>query len=63
MQGLTLIKDRIAAVAQWDANEQARAKTYFSRADDEIRSISPPGLPRLLAAMQELGARENCPLG
>ncbi|MFL6685620.1 lysine-specific metallo-endopeptidase family protein [Paraburkholderia sp. GV068] len=52
--GLTLIKDRIAAVAQWDANEQARAKTYFGRADDEIRSTLAARLPRLLAAMQEL---------
>lgn len=51
---ITLIKDRIGAVARWDANEQARAKTYFGHADGEIRSTLTIGLPRLLAAMQEL---------
>ncbi|SIT46935.1 conserved hypothetical protein [Paraburkholderia piptadeniae] len=52
--GVSLIKERITAVARWDVNEQARAKTYFGRADDEIRSTLTTGLPRLLAAMQEL---------
>ncbi|WP_080419423.1 M35 family metallo-endopeptidase [Burkholderia ubonensis] len=51
---VTLIKDRIAAVARWDRNEQDRAKTYFGRADEEIRRIMVVGLPRLLRAMQEL---------
>nr|WP_057927545.1 M35 family metallo-endopeptidase [Burkholderia ambifaria] len=51
---IVLIKDRIAAVARWDANEQARATTYFGRADAQIRSTLSSGLPRLLAAMQEL---------
>ncbi|QBQ96079.1 M35 family metallo-endopeptidase [Paraburkholderia pallida] len=52
--GVELIKDRIAEVARWDANEQLRAKTYFGRADEEIRSTLAAGLPRLLTAMQEL---------
>ncbi len=52
--GITLIKDRIAAVARWDRSEQDRAKTYFGRADEEIRSTLAAGLPRLLKAMQEL---------
>ncbi|WP_232434933.1 M35 family metallo-endopeptidase [Burkholderia ubonensis] len=51
---VTLIKDRIAAVARWDRNEQDRARTYFGRADEEIRRIMVVGLPRLLRAMQEL---------
>ncbi|AOI60707.1 M35 family metallo-endopeptidase [Burkholderia diffusa] len=51
---VVLIKDRIAAVAQWDASEQARATTYFGRADAVIRSTLSSCLPRLLAAMQEL---------
>ncbi|WP_096473584.1 M35 family metallo-endopeptidase [Burkholderia stabilis] len=49
-----LIKDRIAAVARWDANEQARATIYFGRADAQIRSTLSSGLPRLLAAMHDL---------
>jgi len=52
--GISLIKERIAAVARWDAKEQDRAKTYFARADEEVRSTLAAGLPRLLAAMQEL---------
>ncbi|MBB5422163.1 hypothetical protein HDG40_000304 [Paraburkholderia sp. JPY158] len=52
--GASLIKERIAAVARWDATEQDRAKIYFARADEEIRSTLAAGLPRLLAAMQEL---------
>ncbi|WP_175718831.1 M35 family metallo-endopeptidase [Burkholderia anthina] len=53
-EAVILIKERIAAVARWDANEQARATTYFGRADEHIRSTLSSGLPRLLAAMQEL---------
>lgn len=49
-----LIKDRIDAVTRWDASERARAQTYFGRADEEIRGTLVKGLPRLLAAMQEL---------
>ncbi|NML30789.1 M35 family metallo-endopeptidase [Paraburkholderia antibiotica] len=52
--GVLLIKERIAAVARWDAKEQDRAKIYFAHADEGIRSILATGLPRLLAAMQEL---------
>ncbi|WP_241239130.1 M35 family metallo-endopeptidase [Burkholderia stagnalis] len=51
---VTLIKDRIAAVARWDKKEQDRAKTYFGRADEEIRTTLVAGLPRLMKAMQEL---------
>ncbi|WP_141723384.1 M35 family metallo-endopeptidase [Burkholderia sp. A2] len=51
---VVLIKDRIAAVTRWDADEQVRATTYFGRADAQIRSTLSSGLPRLLAAMQEL---------
>ncbi|KDB09614.1 hypothetical protein LIG30_1354 [Burkholderia sp. lig30] len=58
-----LIKDRIAAVARWDANEQARATTYFGRADAQIRVTLSSGLPRLLAAMQELVPEKNCSMG
>jgi hypothetical protein len=52
--GVSLIKERIAAVARWNAQEQDRAEIYFARADGEIRSTLTAGLPRLLAAMQEL---------
>lgn len=52
--GITLIKDRIAAITRWDTSEQDRAKTYFGRADEGIRSTLSAGLPRLLKAMQEL---------
>ncbi|WP_175745920.1 M35 family metallo-endopeptidase [Burkholderia ambifaria] len=51
---VVLIEDRIVAVARWDANEQARATTYFGRADERIRSALSSGLPRLLSAMREL---------
>ncbi|MGF6368560.1 hypothetical protein OKW40_001310 [Paraburkholderia sp. RAU6.4a] len=52
--GVSLIKERTAAVARWDAKERDRAEIYFARADEEIRSTLAVGLPRLLAAMQEL---------
>ncbi|APA86921.1 hypothetical protein BJG93_04960 [Paraburkholderia sprentiae WSM5005] len=52
--GVSLIRDRIAAVARWDVKERDRAEIYFARADDEIRSTLAAGLPRLLTAMQEL---------
>ncbi|MDR6391332.1 M35 family metallo-endopeptidase [Paraburkholderia phenoliruptrix] len=56
--GVALIKDRIAGVGRWDKNEQARARIYFARADEEIRTTLAEGLPRLLAAMQELVAEK-----
>ncbi|QGZ61217.1 M35 family metallo-endopeptidase [Paraburkholderia acidisoli] len=51
---ISLIKDRIVAFSRWDIGEQTRAKIYFGRADQEIRGILAGGLPRLLAAVQEL---------
>ncbi|WNC92485.1 hypothetical protein RI103_29935 [Paraburkholderia sp. FT54] len=51
---VTLVKERIAALAKWDAQERARAAWYFGRADEEIRSALATGLPRLLSAVQEL---------
>jgi hypothetical protein len=52
--GVSLIEERIAAVARWDAKERDRAEIYFARADEEIRTTLAAGLPRLLSAMQEL---------
>lgn len=51
---VSLIQQRIAGVARWDAPEQARAKQFFGRADNEIRATLVSGLPKLLNAMQEL---------
>jgi len=51
---ITLVKERIAALSKWDAQERARAAYYFGRADEEIRSALATGLPRLLSALQEL---------
>lgn len=51
---VVLVKERIAAVARWDIQERNRATIYFGRADEEIRSTLAAGLPRLLAALQEL---------
>ncbi|WP_233839032.1 M35 family metallo-endopeptidase [Paraburkholderia sp. ZP32-5] len=52
--GVLLIRERMVAVARWDTQERDRAEIYFARADEEIRSTLATGLPRLLAAMQEL---------
>lgn len=49
-----LIKERISDVGRWDAPAQARAKFWFGRADDALRAKLSRGLPKLLAAMQEL---------
>lgn len=51
---VVLVKERIAAVARWDIQERNRATIYFGRADEEIRGTLAVGLPRLLAALQEL---------
>ncbi|WP_084688603.1 M35 family metallo-endopeptidase [Paraburkholderia oxyphila] len=51
---VTLVIERIAAVSKWDAQERARATTYFGRADEEIRSVLVAGLPKLLFALREL---------
>ncbi|MBN3839972.1 M35 family metallo-endopeptidase [Burkholderia sp. Ac-20349] len=53
-EAVRLINSRIAALARWDANEQARVTTYFGRADAQIRNTLSAGLPRLRSAMQEL---------
>jgi hypothetical protein len=52
--GVSLIRQRIEAVDRWDPQEQARARLYFGKADSEIRRTLVTGLPKLLAAMQEL---------
>lgn len=49
-----LIKNRIDALAKWDANEQARVKKWFGRADSTARGILQAGLPKLLEAMIDL---------
>ncbi|MBN3787576.1 M35 family metallo-endopeptidase [Burkholderia sp. Ac-20353] len=51
---ISLIQQRIEGVATWDIAERARARLYFGRADNDVRSILATGLPRLLKAMQEL---------
>lgn len=51
---VSLIRQRIAGVASWDMQEQARARIFFGRADNEIRATLVTGLPKLLKAMQEL---------
>jgi hypothetical protein len=51
---VVLVKERISAVVRWDIQERNRATIYFGRADEEIRNTLAAGLPRLLAALQEL---------
>lgn len=51
---VVLVSDRIVAVSRWDAQERARATTYFGRADDDIRAVLVAGLPKLLSALKEL---------
>ncbi|CAB3766001.1 hypothetical protein B7G54_13800 [Burkholderia puraquae] len=51
---ISLIQQRIAGVTTWNVAEQARARLYFGRADDDIRTTLEIGLPKLLNAMQEL---------
>ncbi|WP_246637233.1 hypothetical protein [Burkholderia catarinensis] len=53
-EAVHLINSRIAALARWDASEQARVTTYFGRANAQIRNTLSSGLPRLRSAMQEL---------
>ncbi|KAF1037834.1 MAG: hypothetical protein GAK33_02560 [Burkholderia lata] len=53
-EAVRLINARIAALAGWDANEQARVTTYFGRANAQIRNTLSTRLPRLRSAMQEL---------
>ncbi|SMG56252.1 M35 family metallo-endopeptidase [Paraburkholderia susongensis] len=52
--GVELIKRRIKGLIRWDVKEQDRVKTFFARADESTRRVLGDGLPRLLAAMQEL---------
>jgi hypothetical protein len=49
-----LVQERIVALSKWDTKEKERATYYFGRADEEIRSTLATGMPRLLAALQEL---------
>lgn len=49
-----LIRKRIAALAKWDASEQARAKKWFGRVDDATRHTLETGLPKLLEVMEDL---------
>ncbi|OXJ02161.1 MULTISPECIES: M35 family metallo-endopeptidase [Burkholderia] len=51
---ISLIQQRIAGVTTWNVAEQARARLYFGRADDDIRTTLAIGLPKLLNAMLEL---------
>ncbi|MGF6968099.1 hypothetical protein OKW43_005127 [Paraburkholderia sp. WC7.3g] len=52
--GVELVKRRIEGLARWDSKEQDRVQTFFARADEPTRTVLSDGLPRLLAAMQEL---------
>ncbi|MCC8392709.1 hypothetical protein LJ656_08925 [Paraburkholderia sp. MMS20-SJTR3] len=52
--GVSLVKQRIKAVALWEEKEQERAQTYFGRSDIALRNYLGERLPRLLKAMQEL---------
>ncbi|NUY30110.1 hypothetical protein F0160_06200 [Paraburkholderia sp. JPY303] len=52
--GVELIKKRIAGLARWDTREQDRVTTFFASADVHAKKVLCEGLPRLLAAMQEL---------
>jgi hypothetical protein len=51
---ISLIQQRVAGVTMWNVEEQARARLYFGRADNDIRTTLAIGLPKLLKAMQEL---------
>lgn len=51
---LPMIQDRIVALSRWDQAERERAKTWFGRADDQIRATLVTGLPKLAQAMKEL---------
>lgn len=53
-EAVGLIQTRIAALAKWDASEQARAERWFGRADDSTCGILRKGLPRLLEVMRDL---------
>lgn len=53
-EAVGLIQARIAALAKWDAKEQARTKKWFGRSDDTTRGLLQAGLPRLLDVMQNL---------
>ncbi|MGF6959819.1 M35 family metallo-endopeptidase [Paraburkholderia youngii] len=52
--GAELIKRRIEGLARWDEKEQERVKTFFARADETTKMVLSAGLPRLLAAMEQL---------
>ncbi|MCG5071981.1 M35 family metallo-endopeptidase [Paraburkholderia tagetis] len=53
-EAVILIQSRIAALARWDASEQARAKKWLGRSDSTTRSILTAGLPKLLDVMRNL---------
>ncbi|MCC8395740.1 hypothetical protein LJ656_24455 [Paraburkholderia sp. MMS20-SJTR3] len=52
--GVSLIKQRIKAVALWEEKEQERAQAFFARSDVEMRTYLGTRLPRLMKAMQQL---------
>ncbi|NML32550.1 M35 family metallo-endopeptidase [Paraburkholderia antibiotica] len=52
--GVELIKRRIEGLARWDEKEHERVSNFFGRADDATKKVLSDGLPRLLAAMQQL---------
>ncbi|SDR48049.1 M35 family metallo-endopeptidase [Paraburkholderia tuberum] len=52
--GVELIKKRIEGLARWDTKEQDRVTTFFASADVHAKRVLSEGLPRLLAAMQQL---------
>ena len=49
-----MIQDRINRLEKWDAGEQARARRWFGRCDDQTRTTLQRGMPKLLDAMQKL---------
>lgn len=51
---LILINERIADVARWGTVDRERAKFWFGRCDDALRSKLSTGLTNLAAAMQAL---------
>ena len=53
-EAIGLIQTRIAALARWDATEQARAKKWLGRSDATTRGILQAGLLRLPQVMKDL---------
>ncbi|MGF6298898.1 MULTISPECIES: hypothetical protein [Paraburkholderia] len=61
--GVELIKRRIEGLARWDMKEQDRVTTFFASADVHTKRVLSEGLPRLLAAMQQLEPEKDCAMG